>query len=64
MPVTIPAEGVAHLNKGDVLTFVAAASYAVHIILVSEYTKQHSASALSVLQVIACAEKYRPAKRR
>jgi drug/metabolite transporter (DMT)-like permease len=53
--LTIPAAGVAHLNRGDVLTFVAAASYAVHIILVSEYTKQHSASALSVLQVIACA---------
>jgi drug/metabolite transporter (DMT)-like permease len=52
--LTIPAEGVAHLNRGDVLTFVAAASYAVHIILVSEYTKQHSASALSALQVIAC----------
>jgi len=53
--LTIPSEGVAHLNRGDVLTFVAAASYAVHIILVSEYTRQHSASALSVLQVIACA---------
>lgn len=53
--LTIPVEGVAHLNRGDVLTFVAAASYAVHIILVSEYTKQHSASALSALQVIACA---------
>lgn len=53
--LTIPAEGVAHLNQGDVLTFIAAASYAVHIILVSEYTKQHSASALSVLQVISCA---------
>jgi len=53
--LTIPVEGVAHLNKGDVLTFVAAGSYAVHIILVSEYTKQHSVSALSVLQVIACA---------
>ena len=53
--LTIPAEGVSHLNRGDVLTFVAAASYAVHIILVSEYTKQHSASALSVLQVLACA---------
>ena len=52
--LTIPPEGVAHLNRGDVLTFVAAASYAVHIILVSEYTKQHSASALSVLQVTAC----------
>jgi drug/metabolite transporter (DMT)-like permease len=53
--LTIPVEGVAHLNRGDVLTFVAAASYAVHIILVGEFTKQHSASALSVLQVIACA---------
>lgn len=53
--LTIPAEGVARLNRGDVLTFVAAASYAVHIILVSEYTRQHSATALSVLQVIACA---------
>ncbi|HET9801972.1 MAG TPA: DMT family transporter [Candidatus Acidoferrum sp.] len=52
--LTIPAAGVAHLNRGDVLTFVAAASYAVHIILVSEYTRQHSATALSVLQVIAC----------
>jgi len=53
--LTIPNEGVSHLNRGDVLTFVAAASYAVHIILVSEYTKEHSASALGVLQVIACA---------
>src|SRR5262244_4541557 len=53
--LTIPAQGVAHLNRGDVLTFVAAASYAVHIILVSEYTRQHSASALSVLQVLSCA---------
>lgn len=53
--LTIPSEGVAHLSRGDVLTFVGAASYAVHIILVSEYTRQHSAHALSVLQVIACA---------
>ena len=53
--LTIPDAGVAHLNRGDVLTFVAAASYAVHIILVSEYTRQHSAHALSVLQVISCA---------
>src|SRR5215475_8372750 len=53
--LTVPASGVAHLNRGDVLTFVAAASYAVHIILVSEYTRQHSTSALSVLQVLSCA---------
>src|SRR5499433_446230 len=53
--LTIPPTGVAHLNRGDVFTFVAAASYAVHIILVGEYTRQHSASALSVLQVLSCA---------
>jgi len=53
--LTVPVTGVAHLNRGDVLTFFAAASYAVHIILVSEYSKEHSAAALSVLQVLACA---------
>jgi len=53
--LTIPVSGVAHLNRGDVLTFFAAISYAVHIILVGEYAKEHSAAALSVLQVLACA---------
>src|SRR5262249_58311250 len=53
--LTVPVSGMAHLNRGDVLTFFAAASYAVHIILVSEYTREHSAAALSVLQVISCA---------
>jgi drug/metabolite transporter (DMT)-like permease len=53
--LTVPASGIAHLNRGDVLTFFAAASYAVHIILVGEYTREHSAAALSVLQVLACA---------
>jgi drug/metabolite transporter (DMT)-like permease len=53
--LTVPAEGVAHLNQGDVLTFVAAGLYAVHIILVGEYTKEHSVSALSIIQVLACA---------
>jgi drug/metabolite transporter (DMT)-like permease len=53
--LTIPAEGIAYLNRGDVLTFVAAGLYAVHIILVGEYTQQHSAKALSLVQVAACA---------
>jgi drug/metabolite transporter (DMT)-like permease len=53
--LTVPASGVAHLNRGDVLTFFAAVSYAVHIILVGEYAREHSAAALSVLQVLACA---------
>ena len=53
--LTVPVSGVAHLNRGDVLTSFAAAAYAVHIILVGEYTQEHSAAALSVLQVLACA---------
>jgi len=52
--LTIPAEGIAYLNRGDVLTFVAAGLYAVHIILVGEYMRQHSAKALSLIQVAAC----------
>jgi drug/metabolite transporter (DMT)-like permease len=53
--LTVPAEGLSHLNRGDVLTFAAAALYAVHIILVGDYTQQHSHRALSILQVAACA---------
>ena len=53
--LTVPAAGVAHLNRGDILTFVAAGLYGVHIILVGVYAQQHSVSALSVIQVLACA---------
>jgi drug/metabolite transporter (DMT)-like permease len=53
--LTIPSEGIAYLNRGDVLTFVAAGLYAVHIILVGEYTRQRSSRVLSVVQVAACA---------
>jgi drug/metabolite transporter (DMT)-like permease len=53
--LTVPAEGVSYLNRGDLLTFVAAGLYAMHIILVGDYTRRHSVAALSVLQVAACA---------
>ena len=53
--LTVPLEGVTHLNRGDVLTFIAAGLYGVHIILVGEYSREHSVSALSVIQVLACA---------
>src|ERR1043166_5721296 len=53
--LTVPLAGIAHLNRGDVLTFFAALSYAVHIILVGQYVREHSAAALSLLQVLACA---------
>ena len=53
--LTVPAEGFSYLNRGDLLTLVAAAFYAMHIILVGDYTRRHSVAALSVLQVAACA---------
>jgi drug/metabolite transporter (DMT)-like permease len=53
--LTVPAAGMRYLNPGDVLTFVAAGLYAAHIILVGEFTKQHSVSALSLIQVAGCA---------
>jgi drug/metabolite transporter (DMT)-like permease len=52
--LTVPVEGIAHLNRGDLLTLVAAILYAAHIILVGEYAQRHSHGALSVLQVAAC----------
>jgi drug/metabolite transporter (DMT)-like permease len=53
--LTVPAEGLSHLNRGDLLTLVAGGFYAMHIILVGDYTRRHSVAALSVLQVAACA---------
>jgi drug/metabolite transporter (DMT)-like permease len=53
--LTVPAEGVSNLNRGDLLTFIAAGLYAMHIILVGNYSRRHSVAALSVLQVAACA---------
>jgi drug/metabolite transporter (DMT)-like permease len=44
-----------YLNHGDVLTFVGAGLYAVHIILVGDFTQEHSVSALSLIQVAGCA---------
>lgn len=52
--LTVPAAGLRYLNYGDVLTFVAAGFYAVHIILVGEYMQEHSVSALSLIQVAGC----------
>lgn len=53
--LTVPPEGIGHLNAGDLLTLIAAALYAFHIVLVGQYTKLHPVAALSVLQVAACA---------
>lgn len=52
--LTVPVQGIAHLNRGDVLTLVAAALYAFHIIVVSESAQAYPVAALSALQVAAC----------
>src|SRR5271163_5129273 len=38
--LTVPAEGLRYLNRGDVLTFIGSGFYAVHIILVGEYSQE------------------------
>ena len=53
--LTVPVEGLRYLNHGDVLTFIGAGFYAVHIILVGEFSQEHSVSALSLIQVAGCA---------
>lgn len=53
--LTVPAEGPAGLNRGDVLTFTAAGLFAIHIILVSSYTREHPVGALNLLQVATTA---------
>jgi drug/metabolite transporter (DMT)-like permease len=53
--LTAPGGRLAELNVGDILTFVAAALYAFHIIFAGQYTRAHSVAALSFLQVAATA---------
>jgi drug/metabolite transporter (DMT)-like permease len=45
-------KGLAAVNRGDLLTVVAASSFAVHIVLVGNYTRQHSFRQLVSLQIL------------
>ncbi len=49
--LTVPREGIADLNRGDLLVLVCAVLYAFQIIFISRYGAQHSLGALSFLQV-------------
>src|SRR5277367_6615128 len=53
--LTVPAEGLRFLNRGDVFTLVAAGVSAVHMILVDDYAQDQSVSALSLIHVAGCA---------
>jgi drug/metabolite transporter (DMT)-like permease len=50
--LTVPAEGLADLNGGDVLVMGCAVLYAFQIIFIARYTGKFSLGALSCLQVI------------
>jgi drug/metabolite transporter (DMT)-like permease len=53
--LTVPREGIADLNRGDLLVLACAVFYAFQIIFISNYGAQHSLGALSVLQVAVTA---------
>jgi drug/metabolite transporter (DMT)-like permease len=50
--LTVPAQGFAELNRGDVLVMGCALLYALQIIFISHYTGKYSLGALSCLQVV------------
>ena len=50
--LTVPREGIAELNRGDLLVMVCAVLYALQIIFIARYTGKYSLGALSCLQVI------------
>jgi drug/metabolite transporter (DMT)-like permease len=50
--LTVPTEGIADLNRGDLLVMACAVLYAFQIIFISRYTGKYSLGAFSCLQVI------------
>ena len=50
--LTVPGQGIADLNRGDLLVMVCAVLYALQIIFIARYTGTYSLGALSCLQVI------------
>ena len=50
--LTVPAEGLADLNRGDLLVMGCAVLYAFQIIYIARFTGTYSLGALSCLQVI------------
>jgi drug/metabolite transporter (DMT)-like permease len=50
--LTVPRQGLADLNRGDLLVMGCAVLYAFQIIFIARYTGKYSLGALSCLQVI------------
>ena len=53
--LTVPPEGFAALNKGDVLVFLCAVMFAFQLILIGRHVEHHSIGGLAFLQVAVTA---------
>ena len=53
--LTVPARGLGALNRGDVLVFLCAIMFALHIIFIGRYAQRHSVGALAFLQIATTA---------
>jgi drug/metabolite transporter (DMT)-like permease len=53
--LTVPREGIADLNRGDLLVMGCTLCYALQIIFIERYTGEHSVAGLSFLQVAVTA---------
>ncbi|HKS68015.1 MAG TPA: DMT family transporter [Candidatus Acidoferrales bacterium] len=53
--LTVPAEGLGKLNRGDPIVFLGAVMFALHIIFVSRYVERHSVGALTFVQIATTA---------
>jgi len=53
--LTVPAAGLAHLSRGDLLAFVCAVLFALQVIFVGRYSPRYSVGGLSFLQVATSA---------
>jgi drug/metabolite transporter (DMT)-like permease len=49
--LTVPSSGFGDLNRGDLLVLCGAVAFALHIIAIGRYARQHSPGALNLLQV-------------
>jgi len=53
--LTVPAEGLGGLNRGDPIVFGCAVMFALHMIFISRGLQRHSVAAISFLQVATTA---------
>ncbi len=53
--LTVPRQGIANLNGGDLLVMVCAVLYALQVIYIEKYSAVHSLAALGFLQVLLAA---------